>query len=104
MNSIGQTLLERRFDLRKARYISERFEKSPNITEQCSVSDQLLISYAVQDASILSLIRESFLQAYMYAKHWFGYQSDIALALWMAPKLRRKWVGWRNNFKAGWRV
>jgi len=87
MDCIDQLLLDRRFKLQKTQYISERFAKSPNITEKCFVSDHLLICHAVQDDSILPLIRESFLRAYRYVKDWFGYQRDIAFALWMAPEL-----------------
>jgi hypothetical protein len=86
MNSPDQAPLERRFELRKTRYICERFEKSPNITEECIVSDHLRICYALRDAPILPSVRESFLQAYMYTKDWFGCEGDIALALWMAPE------------------
>jgi len=84
---IDQSLLESRFYLRKTKYISARFEKSPNITNQCTVSDYLLISYADQDVSILPLIQESFLRAYTYTKDWFGYRGHMAFDLWMAPKV-----------------
>jgi len=88
MNSIDQSLLKKRFALRKTRYISERFEKSPNITEQCAVSDCLHISYAAQDEAVLPLISTSFLQAYQYVKDWFGFDSDMAFGLWMAPHVK----------------
>jgi len=87
INTMDQSLLERRYHLRKTRYISERFEISPNITEQCSVSDNLHISHAARDASILPLLRESYLRAYEFVKDWFDSRSDIALALWVAPEV-----------------
>jgi hypothetical protein len=87
MNSPDKALLGRRFELREAAYICERFEKSPSITEECIVSHHLRICYALRDAPILPLIREPFLQAYRYAKDWFGCEGDMALALWMAPEL-----------------
>ena len=87
MNSIDQSILKRRFDLRRTQYLPERFMRSPNITERCSVSDHLHISYAVQDASALPLIQESLLLAYRYAKDWFGYRCDISLDLWVAPEV-----------------
>jgi hypothetical protein len=85
MNSIDQSLLESRFELRNTRYISERFELSPKITERCSVSDHLLIRYSAPDASFLPLIRSSFVRAYGYVQEWFGCNRDIPFALWVAP-------------------
>ncbi|OPY74668.1 MAG: hypothetical protein A4E64_02171 [Syntrophorhabdus sp. PtaU1.Bin058] len=67
------------------RYLSERFEKSPTITETFSVADHLRISYADRDVPALPLIRESFLRAYAYVKDWFDCRDDIAVDLWVAP-------------------
>lgn len=85
MNSRDRSVLEQRLELRKSKYISERFEKSPGITEQCCVSDHLHIMYARRDESVLSLILESFFQAYTYVKGWFGLNEDMAFSFWMAP-------------------
>lgn len=87
MYCIDQTLLERRFDLRNTLPIFERFEKSPNITEQYSLSAHHQISYSVRDTSILTRIVEPFLRAYRHVKKWFEYRGDIALDLWMAPSV-----------------
>ena len=82
---MDQKLLNRRFSLRNDRYLSERFEISPNITETRVVLDHLHISYAAQDKSILPLVEEAYLRAYRHVKDWFNYQGDIPLDLWMAP-------------------
>lgn len=87
LNSIDSSLLQSRFRLRETQYLCERFEKSPNITEEYWVASHLRISYAAQDTSALPLIRESFLRAYDYVKGWFGYRGDIAVDLWVAPTL-----------------
>jgi hypothetical protein len=79
--------LECRFEIGKTRYISERFEKSPSITEHFSVSDYLHINFAPQDISILPFVQEPFLRAYMYTKEWFAYQGDLRFDLWMAPEV-----------------
>jgi len=79
-------MLEQRFDLRKTRYLCERFKKSPNITEECSVADHLGICYSAGDASIITSVRELFLRTYMYVKDWFDYRGDIAIDLWVAPE------------------
>jgi hypothetical protein len=88
MNGIDRALLEHRFELGKPRYISERLEKSPNITEHCcSLSGYHHVSYAVQDFPVLPLVQGVFLGAYMYVKDWFGYENDMMFDLWMAPEV-----------------
>jgi hypothetical protein len=85
MNNIDRSPLQRRFDIRKSQYLCERFEKSPNITEMCSVAPHLRICYAPCDASVLPSVRETFLLAYGHVKDWFGSRGDLAIDLWMAP-------------------
>ncbi len=87
MTVIDQTLLRRRFDLRKAQYLCERLEKSPNITEECDVAPHLRVSYAPRDISILQSVRDTFLHTYEYVKNWFDYRGDLAIDLWMAPEV-----------------
>jgi hypothetical protein len=77
--------LEDRFLLRKTRYISERFEKSPNLTERCLISDHLHIRHAACDAQVLPFVGKSLLLAYGYVRSWFDCGREWALDLWMAP-------------------
>lgn len=86
MNSISTSALEGRFDIRKRKYLSERFIKSPRITACHCVSDHLFISYAPQDATTLPLIQDAFLRAYGWVMDWFGCRSHISLDLWVAPE------------------
>jgi hypothetical protein len=86
MNEIAPSLLARRFELPRTQYLCERFEKSPNINEECSVADHLRICYSNCDASIIPSIRDVFLKMYAYVKEWFNYRGDIAIELWMAPE------------------
>ncbi len=85
MDNIDQSMLQRRFDIRRTQYLCERFEKSPNITEVCSVAPHLRITYAPCDVSVLPSVRDTVLLAYGYVKDWFGFRGDLAIDLWMAP-------------------
>lgn len=85
MNLLDEAHLEKRFELGRTRPLSVIFEKSPNITEPYPVSDHILVWHAAQDASILPLIEESVLRAYVHVTDWFGYEKDVPLGLWMAP-------------------
>ena len=87
MAVIDQTLLQRRFDLRRTQYLCERLEKSPNLRKEYSVAPHLRISCAARDASILPSVGEVFLQQYAYVKDWFGFRGDMAIDLWMAPEV-----------------
>jgi RimJ/RimL family protein N-acetyltransferase len=87
LKDIDQTTLKHRFELRKSKFISERFEKSPNITEQYDVSDHLRICYGLRDEAILPFVGESFSRAYIFVKDWFGHNDNVAFDLWMAPEL-----------------
>ncbi|MGD9210011.1 MAG: hypothetical protein PVI90_04515 [Desulfobacteraceae bacterium] len=77
--------LEKRFAQRKTQYLCERFEKSPNITKERSITDYLSICYSDQDASIIPTLCDLFFQMYMFVKKWFDYQGDITIQLWIAP-------------------
>lgn len=84
--SIDSSLLEQRFNLRRTQYLCERFEKSPNITEDSSVAGHLSVCYSKRDTSIIPSIQDLLLRMYMYVKGWFAYRGDIAIELWMAPE------------------
>jgi hypothetical protein len=86
MAVIDQAILEKRFQLGKgALALCERFEKSPDMTEELQVSNRLRVTYAPADASTLRLARESFLRGYEYATEWFDYGGTVPFDLWMAP-------------------
>lgn len=87
MNDISPSLLARRFELQRTQYLCERFEKSPNINEECSVTGHLGICYSARDESIIPSVRDTLLKMYAYVKNWFNYLGDIAIELWMAPEL-----------------
>lgn len=87
MTVIDQTVLRERFDLRKTRYICERLEKSPNLTEEYSVAPHLRIGYAARDASIVRSVGEVSLKQYACVKSWFDFRGDLAIDLWMAPEV-----------------
>jgi hypothetical protein len=72
MTVITETMIQHRFELKKTKYISERFEKSPNISKSLVISEQLEISYADQDQSLLPLFISELSQAYKHVEKWFG--------------------------------
>lgn len=80
-------MLNRRFELRGNRFISERLEKSPRINMHFAMTDHLRIRFAAQDVPILALIHEAFNRAYEYVQNWFGHGSDMVFDLWMAPEM-----------------
>jgi hypothetical protein len=84
---VDPALLKHRFRLRETHHLCERFAKSPNLTERCTLSGCLLISYAPRDKPVLPLIEEAFLKAYRYARGWFDYRGDMPFDLWMAPEV-----------------
>ncbi len=81
------SLLAQRFALRETQYLCERFEKSPNITEACSVADNLGICYGMSDASIIPALGTLLRRVYLFVKEWFGYRGDVAIDLWVAPTI-----------------
>jgi hypothetical protein len=83
---IAPQLLARRFELSRTQYLCERFEKSPNINEACSVAAHLSICYSHRDESIIPSVRDTFLRMYAYVKDWFNFRGDIPIELWMAPE------------------
>lgn len=84
---IAQSLLEQRFNLRRTQYLCERFEKSPNITEECFITNHLSICYSDSDVSIIPELCGLFLRMYLFTKNWFDYRGDMAMQLWVAPAL-----------------
>jgi hypothetical protein len=72
--------------LSRTQYICERFDKSPNINTECSITEYLSICHSHRDTSIIPLVRDSLLKMYAYVKEWFNYRGDIAIELWMAPE------------------
>nr|NJM04526.1 GNAT family N-acetyltransferase [Desulfobacula sp.] len=82
---IAQSLLEQRFNLRRTQYLCERFEKSPNITEECFITNHLSICYSDSDVSIIPELCSLFLRMYLFTKNWFDYWGDMAIQLWVAP-------------------
>jgi len=87
MEGVDQKLMQRRLNLEKFQYLCERFERSPNITDEYSVAPHLRIEYASRDVSILSSIAEILLKDYEHVKNWFGFRGDLAIDLWMAPEI-----------------
>lgn len=87
MNGITKSLLEHRFALRRSQYICERFEKSPNITEEYHVADHLSICHNSSDTAVIPALCEVFLQTYQFVKDWFDYRGDIVVQLWIAPSV-----------------
>ena len=85
MGNMDPSLIEQRFDLRRTQYLCERFEKSPNITEEYFVSRNLSICYGKADESAIASVRDLLLRMYAYVKDWFNYRGDIAIELWIAP-------------------
>lgn len=73
--------------LRRTQYLCERFEKSPNITEERSVADHLSIWYSTRDTTIIPMLSAVFLDMYRFVKSWFGYRGDLSIHLWVAPTL-----------------
>lgn len=87
MNGIAPSILARRFELPRTQYICDRFEKSPNISEECSVTGHLSICYSHRDASFIPKVGDLLLQMYACVKNWFSYPGDIAIELWVAPEV-----------------
>lgn len=87
MNDITKSLLENRFALRRSQYLCERFEKSPNITEEYHVANHLSIYHSSSDTAIIPGLRDVFLHAYQFVKDWFAYRGDIVVQLWVAPSV-----------------
>lgn len=85
MNSIDEKAMKRRFEVDRIRPLSERLEISPRITERCVVADHLSIRYAVQDTPIFLSIADALMYAYGYVKHWFEYEREVPIDLWVAP-------------------
>lgn len=81
---IAPSLLNQRFALKETKYLCERFDMSPNISEEYPVADHLTIRYSSTDMSIVSALGKVFDQMYMWVKDWFGYRGDIAIELWVA--------------------
>jgi hypothetical protein len=86
VNGMDISELQQRFDLRRTQYLCERFEKSPHITEKCSVAGHLSICYGDRDTSIVPSVQDVLLGVYAYVKDWFDYRGDLAIELWMAPE------------------
>jgi hypothetical protein len=83
MNKISP-ILERRFALRRTQYLCERFEKSPNLTQEYSAAAHLGICYSIGDASIISTLSEIFRKMYLYVRNWYGYQGHLPIRIWVA--------------------
>lgn len=82
---IAPSLLNHRFRLRETQFLCERFEISPNISEEYPVAEHLTIRYGRTHVPIVNTLGDVFEQMYLWVKKWFGYRSDIAMELWVAP-------------------
>ncbi len=82
---IAPSLLDQRFALGETQYLCQRFEKSPNISEEYSISDHLTICYGNADIPVVPAMADVFLKMYLRVKNWFSYRGDIVIELWVAP-------------------
>jgi hypothetical protein len=84
---IAPSLLNQRFALRETQYLCERFDVSPNISEERFAADHLTVRYSCTDVPIVPALCKVFAQMYLWVKDWFGFRGDIAQELWVAPSV-----------------